>query len=392
MQMARATYEGQLRAYPDRRPFTLTRSGYAGVQRYAAVWTGDNQSRWEHLRLAARMCLSLGLCGLPFAGFDTGGFWRAANGELLVRFTQLGSVFPFFRNHSALETPSQEPWAFGQPFEAMCRAAIELRYRLLPYIYTATAEAMQTGAPITRPMLYAFPHDDTLTPLEDQFLLGPDLLIAPALDEGTLQRLVSFPQAPDGQPQIAWRDWRTGQRHIGPARAMTPAPLDTLPIFIREGAIIPLGPVMQYVGELAEEALTLICALGPVVDGVAIGAAGDLYEDDGETPAYQQGAWRRTRFAAERTGSRVTFRAEPPTGQYAPAPRPHTVELRLPYAGRMDGARPRITSARLDGRDLPAEAFATSGNVGVARRYETRLSVTLGRVDAPYTLEVEVEG
>ncbi len=384
MQMARATYEGQLRACPDRRPFTLTRSGYAGVQRYAAVWTGDNQSRWEHLRLAARMCLSLGLSGLPFAGFDTGGFWRDANGELLVRFTQLGSVFPFFRNHSALETPSQEPWAFGQPFEALCRAAIELRYRLLPYIYTTTAEAARFGAPITRPMLYAFPHDDALAPLEDQFLLGPDLLIAPALHEGELQRLVSFPQATDGQPHLAWRDWRTGQRHVGPTRVMTPAPLDTLPIFIREGAIIPLGPVMQYVGELTEEPLTLVCALGPVVDGVAIGASGDLYEDDGATTAYQQGAWRRTHFVAHHDGSRVIFRAQPSSGDYTPAPRPHTIELRLPYDGVMDGPRPRITSARLNGRDLPAEAFAVS----IARRYETRMSVALGRVDAPYTLDV----
>nr|MBF6591488.1 DUF4968 domain-containing protein [Ktedonobacterales bacterium] len=160
LQMARATAEGLARLRPDRRPFVLTRSGYAGIQRYAAVWTGDNLSTWAHLRLAMRMCLALGLSGVPFVGFDTGGFWGNATGELLVRFTQLGALFPFFRNHSARGTHQQEPWAFGQPFEALCRAAIELRYRLLPYLYTLFEQATRDGGPLTYPLLYAFPTED----------------------------------------------------------------------------------------------------------------------------------------------------------------------------------------------------------------------------------------
>ncbi|HEX8997563.1 MAG TPA: TIM-barrel domain-containing protein, partial [Ktedonobacterales bacterium] len=154
MLMARATREGLERLRPNERAFLLTRAGYAGIQRYAAIWTGDNHSRWEHLRLATRMCLSLGMSGTPFVGFDTGGFWDAPTSEMLTRFTQLGSLFPFFRNHCAMSMPPQEPWAFGQPFEAFIRQAIELRYRLLPYFYTLADEASRTGAPITRPMLY----------------------------------------------------------------------------------------------------------------------------------------------------------------------------------------------------------------------------------------------
>ncbi|MGH2515403.1 MAG: TIM-barrel domain-containing protein, partial [Ktedonobacterales bacterium] len=212
MQMARATYDGLRALRPDRRPFVLTRSGYAGIQRYAAMWTGDNVSAWEHLRLAARMCLALGLSGVPFVGFDTGGFWGDASAELLVRFTQLGAVFPFFRNHSARDTVAQEPWAFGQPYTAFCRDAIELRYRLLPYLYTAFAEAARTGAPIARPLVFAYPDAETLAAVEDEHLLGPDLLCAPVLTEGVLGRVVEFPRG-------AWVDWHTGRRFAGPLRA-----------------------------------------------------------------------------------------------------------------------------------------------------------------------------
>ncbi|MEO7000737.1 MAG: TIM-barrel domain-containing protein, partial [Ktedonobacterales bacterium] len=378
MQMARASFAGQTQLRPDRRPFTLTRSGYAGIQRYAAVWTGDNLSRWEHLRLAARTCLNLGLSGVPFVGFDTGGFWENATGELLTRFTQLGSVFPFFRNHSAMDTMAQEPWAFGQPYEAFIRAAIEQRYRLLPYLYTLCAEAAHTGAPITRAMAYAWPDDATLAALDDQFLLGAALLVAPALEKGQMQREVLFP--PDG----VWRDWLTGYRYTGPLRMSVDARLDMLPLYLREGAILPLGPVMQYVGELApqDEALTLVCSLG--LDEQAQ-AAGDLYEDDGATPAYQQGAWRRTHFTAERAEQRVILRAEQPEGTYAPIPREVMVELRLLLTElSANPPRPQVTSATLDGRALdPAVAAQTT-----PRRFETLLTVTLGRVAFPFTLEV----
>lgn len=376
MQMARATREGLERLRPNERAFVLTRSGYAGVQRYAAMWTGDNSSRWEHLRLAVNMCLSVGMSGLPFVGFDSGGFFDGASPEMLVRFMQLGAFFPFYRNHSAMGTPAQEPWAFGQPWEALCRDAINLRYRLLPYLYTVFEEASRTGAPITRPMLYAFPDDPTVTGLEDQFTLGSDLLAAPALLPDQRWRNVRFPAS-------VWRDWLTGERFVGPLTAQIETPIDAAPLYLREGAIVPLGPIMQYVGEQAEEALTLVCALGPENDARAEGA---LYEDDGATRDFERGAWSRTRFTAERSGQRITVRAEQPAGLYRAARGAVTVELRLPRADLApSAARPEIRSASVDG--LPLEGVHVER---VDRRYETQLRVTLGQTDAPFTVEVEL--
>lgn len=371
MQMARATYDGQLALRPDRRPFVLTRSGYAGIQRYAAIWTGDNASRWEHLRLASRMCLALGLSGAPFAGFDTGGFWENPSGELLVRFTQLGAVFPFFRNHSAMGTAAQEPWALGQPFTGFCREAIELRYRLLPYLYTIFAEAARTGAPIARPLVFAHPEDDVFAGVEDEHLLGGDLLCAPVLSEGEVRRVVEFPRG-------AWVDWYTGQRFIGPLRMRVDSPLDTLPLFVREGAILPVGPVMQYVGEHPDDPLTLACYLGPD-DGAA---AGVLYEDDGETLAYQQGAWRLTRFSARRAGASMSFVAAAPEGVYAADPHDWLIELHLPHIGT-DTARPVLQLARLD-----ETAMDIAGCEHIARRYETLIRIPIGRAVPPFALTV----
>ena len=369
LQMARATYEAQADLHPGRRPFVLTRSGYAGIQRYAFVWTGDNQSAWEHLRLASRMCLALGLGGLPLVGFDTGGFWKNADGELLVRFTQLGSVFPFFRNHSAFGTANQEPWAFGQPFEALCRRAIELRYQLLPYIYTAVATSRLTGAPIARALAYAYPDEEALLNVDDEHLLGADLLCAPVMEPDQPRRTVQFPPG-------AWIDWETGERVMGPERRQVDSPLDVLPLFVREGAILPMGPVMQFVGELADEPLTLAC-----YPAARESAVGELYEDDGETTAYQRDDYRRTRLTAGLTDGRVTFRAEPPQGSYLGVARTWTVEFHLPY--RIGDKRPVVASAHVDGRPLDIAGIAV-----VSRRYETLLSVPLGLAGAPCSLEL----
>jgi alpha-glucosidase len=373
MQMARATYEGLARLRPDQRPFVLSRSGYAGIQRYAVLWTGDNSSRWDHLRLASRMCLALGLSGVPFCGFDTGGFWLPATGELLVRYTQLGAVFPFFRNHSALGTPDQEPWAFGPHVEALVRAAIELRYRLLPYLYTVFAEAARDGAPIARALIYAFPDDETLAGVDDEHLLGADLLCAPVMEEDQPRRVVHFPRG-------AWVDWQSGERVIGPARRPVDSPLDVLPLFVREGAILPLGPVQQYSGEDVDHLITLACYLG-AEEGAT--ASGMLYEDDGATPAYRDGAFRLTRFTAERHGGNtVTVRAEAAEGRYDAPAHGWLVELHLPYAGA--GPRPVLAAARLGERALADVAT-------VHRRYETVMCIALDPSAAPFALEVALD-
>ncbi|MGC8787192.1 MAG: TIM-barrel domain-containing protein, partial [Anaerolineae bacterium] len=188
MQMVRATAEGLLRLRPDERPFVLTRSGWAGVQRYAISWTGDNLSTWEHLRLTMPMVMGLGLSGLAFTGADVGGFFGGADAELLVRWMQMGAFLPLFRNHASLWSRAQEPWAYGEPYLSLNRNAIELRYRLLPYLYTATWQCTQTGLPIARPLVLAYPEDVHTHSLDDEFLCGDALLIAPICEPQATSR------------------------------------------------------------------------------------------------------------------------------------------------------------------------------------------------------------
>jgi alpha-glucosidase len=225
-------------------------------------------------------------------------------------------------------------------------------------------------------MLFAYPDDPTVAGIEDQFLVGGDLLAAPVVLPRQYQREVRFPAG-------AWRDWQSGQRYLGPLSAQVDTPVDVSPLYLREGAIVPLGDVTQYVGEFAEEPLTLVCALGPE-DGAR--AEGSLYEDDGATRDYERGAWSRTRFSAERAGQRVTVRAERPEGAYRAARGVVTVELRLPLTELTANApRPAISAARVDGLPLEGAHLEVTN-----RRYETLLQLTLGQVEAPFTLEVEL--
>ncbi|MCG0238909.1 MAG: DUF4968 domain-containing protein [Firmicutes bacterium] len=317
--MCQATYEGLRRHRPDQRPFVLTRSGYAGIQRYAAVWMGDNHSWWEHLWMAMPMCMGMGLSGVPFVGTDVGGFSGDADGELLVRWTQLGVFTPFFRNHSSVNTRDQEPWAFGPEVEERVREAIRLRYRLLPFLYNEFYRASATGLPIMRPLFLEYPDDPETYRLSDQFLVGRDLLVAPVYQAGAVRRLVYLPRG-------TWVDFWTGKRYEGPAHIIAPAPLDRIPVYVRAGAIIPMGPVQNYVGEVPEKELTLAVYAG--ADGEL-----ELYEDDGLTMAYQQGEFALTRVVLEHGGDggrTVTLRVGEPAGRYRPPREAVVVRLYLP--------------------------------------------------------------
>ncbi|NNF57043.1 MAG: DUF4968 domain-containing protein [Rhodothermaceae bacterium] len=255
MQMLRATYEGLLRLAPERRPFTITRAAYAGTQRYGTTWTGDNTSSWDHLKLAVEQCLSLSVSGTPFVGADVGGFVGTPDGELLARWTQLGALMPLFRNHTTLGTPPQEPWVFGEEVERICREAIELRYRLLPYFYTLLWEAATDGLPMLRPLALPHPADETIrreAPLG--FYLGSSLLAYPVLDAGQIQMNAYLPPVPGG-----WYDVHTGRHHPGDGGTVVPVetPLDRLPLFVKAGSIVPFQPVLQHVEENPVEELTL---------------------------------------------------------------------------------------------------------------------------------------
>lgn len=295
--MAEATRAAFAAGRPGERPFVITRAGYAGIQRHAAVWTGDNSSWWEHLLQSIPMLLNLGLSGVPLVGADVGGFLDEADGELVARWTQLGACTPLFRNHSALDSRRQEPFAFGPDIEAICRKYIKLRYRLLPYLYTLLYEAATEGFPPLRPLVLEFPGDERTHRLFDQFLLGPDLLVAPVYLPGAESRSVYFPEG-------AWADYWTGRIHAGGRAVTVEAPLDVLPLYLRRGAILPHGPAMNFTGE-RPPAVELLDVY-PTERGSGSSA---LYLDDGRTLDYQTGRCGFLRFAYADTVEDLTLTA-----------------------------------------------------------------------------------
>ncbi len=234
LQMAHAAYDALRRLRPDRRPWLLSRSGWVGLQRYAWAWTGDTESTWETLRLTVATVLGMSLSGLPFVGPDVGGFAGAPDGELYLRWLQMAALLPFFRTHSALHTPPREPWAFGEPFTRLARQTLRFRRRLLPYLYTLAQEAHTRGKPLVRPLWWYDPADADLWRVNDAFLLGDALLVAPALRPSQEERFLRLPWG-------AWYDfWEPAEPHYGPAEVLLPTPLERIPLLVRAGALLPL--------------------------------------------------------------------------------------------------------------------------------------------------------
>jgi alpha-glucosidase len=318
MGMARSTYEGLRLLRPDRRPFVLTRSGTAGMQRYAALWTGDNTSQWEHISMAIPMCLNISMSGVPFVGVDIGGFWSASSGELLVRFAQLASLMPFCRNHNSIGQPDQEPWAFGELYENAYRIAIEQRYRLMPYLYTLFHEASTSGTPIIRPLYYHFAQDEQAYDAEYEFMLGDSILSAPIFEEGATSRNVYLPSG-------NWFDFWTGKMYPGAGWSEISSSLEQWPLFVRGDSIIPTGPLMQYTDQHPTDPLTFTCYM----TGDEL-ANYTLYEDDGSTFEYQHGNFARISISCRVFGNEAVVEIEEHFENYQP-PR-KTFEL-VVYAG-----------------------------------------------------------
>jgi alpha-glucosidase len=319
--MNRATADFLRAARPEARPFVVSRAGFAGLQRDAIAWTGDNWSAWEHLEMSLPQLLNLGLSGIPIAGADIGGFLDGCTPELLVRWSQLGALYPFARNNSAKGTPRQEPWAWGEPTTSRCRRAIELRYRLLPYLYTAVEEASRTGTPVLRPLFLEFPEDAGCQVVGDEAMLGDALLVAPVVRPGASSRSVYLPPGD-------WFDLRAGRRRAGGRAILASAGLDEdVPLFARSGSIVPMTPVVQSTSERPGR---LEVHVFPTRGGAA---SGTVYEDDGESTAYLAGSVARTRSVARRSGRGVEVRGER-AGGFDPGPR--TVEVIV-----HGGARPR---------------------------------------------------
>jgi alpha-glucosidase len=305
--MSRATFEGLSRLHPNERPFVLTRATYAGGQRFAAVWPGDNSSDWSSLRQSIPTLLGLGLSGFPFVGCDIGGFVGSDSPELYTRWLQTGVFYPFMRSHSDLGSPDKEPWSFGYDHEAINKRLIELRYQLLPYIYNVMQQASATGAPAMRPLFMEFPKDEPAAIIDDEFLFGRDLLVAPVLQEGASEREVYL-------PKCDWYDYWTGRVYTNGGSIRVPVSLASLPIFVRGGGFIFRQPVVQNTGEMSGNALRVLIA-------PALKSESALYEDDGESLDYRQDSFLRRGFRQISDNSSTTVEISGPEGSYRPAPR-----------------------------------------------------------------------
>jgi alpha-glucosidase len=278
--MSKATYEG-IKQATGKRPFVITRACYAGTQKYATVWTGDNQSLWEHLRMSLPMLMNLGLSGIAFCGTDVGGFGFDCTAELLSRWVQVGAFTPLFRNHSSIYTRDQEPWAFDEQTEAINRKYIKLRYKLLPYLYDLLHDGESNGLPIIRPLFLHYQNDVRTYEMNDEFLCGNNILVAPVVEQGARTRLVYLPEGNE------WIDFWTKEIFAGGQYLVREAPLDLCPIYIKGGSVVPLYPVQNYVGEREINQLTLDFYLTESVKNCSY----VHYQDDGESFDYQNGGF-----------------------------------------------------------------------------------------------------
>ncbi len=378
MENSRATFDGLRKLSPDERPFVLTRATYAGGQRYATTWTGDDSSTWNHLRMTAPMLKNLGLSGFSFVGADVGGFAGTPTPDLLTRWLEVAAFHPIDRDHTDAGTGDQEPWVGGPEQESIRRRFIEERYRLMPYLYTLADETSRTGLPIVRPIFLDYPraatdgHPIDIDPsTSGEFLLGHDLLIAPS----------PYPEEPDGYivelPTHDWYDYWTGKR-LPPSTPAKPAvagippsgadlvPLTTtirpelskLPVFVRGGAILPIAPLTQSTAESPQGPLTLRLYAGP-------DCRGSLYLDDGHTYAYTHGDSLRMNFICNITGDALTLDITE-QGTY----KPWWKDIRL----EIYGWQPHTNTATLENATLTVEH---SGEATILTLPETGHSLSL---------------
>jgi len=283
MMMARSTYEGTKKLM-NKRPFNLTRSGYAGIQRYAAVWTGDNVAYDAHMLAGVRLVNSMGLSGMAFTGYDIGGFVGNTDEKLFARWMCIGAFSPFFRGHTMINTRDSEPWSFGEKVEEISRNHMKLRYRLMPYLYSLFFDAAKTGMPINRSLAIYHPFDSKIYDHQyhNQYFFGPSILIAPVESNKDLVKVY----LPEGN----WYDLLTDHPHQGNQDIVADCPIDHLPVYVKGSAIIPMKEKAGQNTSDFGDVLELHLYRGDVYNDFT------LYEDDGISFEHEKGAFAKRKI------------------------------------------------------------------------------------------------
>jgi alpha-glucosidase len=284
--MARSSYQASLETYPNRRPFILSRAACAGMQRYVQSWSGDNETSWHTLKYNIPMGLGMSLSGMPHTGHDVGGFFGAApEPELFIRWIQSGIFHPRFTIHSwNTDGTVNEPWMYPEILPIV-RELIEFRYRLIPYLYLLSAEAHETGTPLMRPLVYHFPDDPHCWTESFNYLLGSHLLVASVTEAGETSKEIYLPAG------TKWANFYTGEWYEGGQTIRVDAPLERIPLMVRDGGMIPLGGLMRYVGERADDWREIHVFVADENAEIV------LYDDDGESFAYQTGEYSRLKIS-----------------------------------------------------------------------------------------------
>lgn len=283
MQMARATAEGVKRFSGGKRSLIITRSGYAGMQRYSSVWTGDNLATWEHLWLADVQAQRLSISGVSFCGSDIGGFIYEPSGELFIRWIQLGIFHPFCRVHSSGDHGNQEPWSFGDKYTQIFKKVVELRYRLLGYIYTSFYRYHKHGVPMLRPIVFYDQHDSNNYNRDHEFMCGPDLLVSPVTQEGARSRSLYLPKG-------KWYNYWTGEISVGQREIHIDIDIESFPFFVKAGTTLALLPVQQYTDEFEYDTIDLNIYYN---EGTY---SSEWYDDKHDDYAYEDGHYRLVHF------------------------------------------------------------------------------------------------
>ena len=322
LQVSRTVYEGQRRDFPDRRVFILTRSAFPGQQRYgAATWSGDIGNDWETLKRQIPAGLNMAAAGYPYWTVDAGGFFRPGPSqytdstyhERFIRWFQYATFLPLLRVHGYMT--DTEFWRYGETVESISRAFLELRYRLLPYTYSLAAESNRKGLPIIRPLVFDFGHDPKALDETHTYMFGPALHVAPVLKPDVTRWEVYLPQSAGG-----WVDAWSGEKREGGRSHEVDAPLSQLPLHLKAGAIIPLGPVIQSTADIRRETLDLLVCPGQ--DGTFT-----LYEDDGLTYSYEQNASSRIEISWDNARQRLRIGARQGQFKGMPAARQFNIHL-----------------------------------------------------------------